>query len=783
MFRKVNYLLCILLFPAIAIAQKKVSLSGYIRDAASGESLIGATVYIVEAQQGATANGYGFYSVSVPAGKYTVKFSYVGYGTRTESMELIENQAFNAELSNTSTLKEVEVTTTRKDENVKNTEMGTISLTMDKIKKLPVIFGETDILKALQLLPGVQSAGEGDGGFYVRGGGPDQNLVLLDEAVVYNTGHLFGFFSIFNSDAIRDVTLIKGGMPANYGGRLSSVIDVSMKEGNMKKFHAEGGIGLISSRLTLEGPIKKDKGSFMISGRRTYIDVLTKPFITGKLAGSGYYFYDVNLKANYKLGEKDRVYLSGYFGLDKFNFNSPNGDFHANIPWGNKTATLRWNHQFNDKIFVNTSLIYNDYNFAANFSQNNFGIKIASGVTDYNAKSDFDYYSSFNHHFKAGVAYTYHTFIPNQVSGQADTVVLKPNNALTKYAHEVGIYLMDEFDPAKWLRINAGIRYSWFAQIGPYTRYEYAGGGDQKTDSFSYSSGAIAKAYGGWEPRLNMRFALNDASSIKASVARTYQYVHLVSNNGSTLPTDVWVPSTYVVKPEIAWQYSTGYFRNFLDNKLETSVEVYYKDMRNQIEYQENYVPNTLKDPELSYVFGHGWSYGAEFFINKTQGRFTGWIGYTLSWTYRQFPDLNNGDIYPAKYDRRHDVSIVGSYELNKKWTLSGVFIYGSGNAITLPTGFYLINGQVQEVFSKINAYRLPSYHRLDLSAIYTPQHKKPRRWQGSWAFSIYNVYDRHNPYFLYADVPGSLQSGVNVKVYEVSIFPIIPSITYNFKF
>ncbi|MBS1689793.1 MAG: TonB-dependent receptor, partial [Bacteroidetes bacterium] len=346
MFRKVNYLLCILLLPVIAIAQKKVSLSGYIRDAASGESLIGATVYIVEAQQGATANGYGFYSVSVPAGKYTVKYSYVGYGTRTESMELIENQSFNAELNNTSALKEVEVTTTRKDENVKNTEMGTISLTMDKIKKLPVIFGETDILKALQLLPGVQSAGEGDGGFYVRGGGPDQNLVLLDEAVVYNTGHLFGFFSIFNSDAIRDVTLIKGGMPANYGGRLSSVIDVSMKEGNMKQFHAEGGIGLISSRLTLEGPIKKDKGSFMISGRRTYIDVLTKPFISGRLAGSGYYFYDVNLKANYKLGEKDRVYLSGYFGLDKFNFNSPNSDFHANIPWGNKTATLRWNHQF-----------------------------------------------------------------------------------------------------------------------------------------------------------------------------------------------------------------------------------------------------------------------------------------------------------------------------------------------------------------------------------------------------------------------------------------------------
>ncbi|MGN6568118.1 MAG: TonB-dependent receptor [Flavipsychrobacter sp.] len=783
MLKKIYYLLFILLLPEIVIAQKKVSLSGYIRDAESGESLIGATVYVVEAQQGATANGYGFYSVSVPAGKYTVKFSYVGYGTRTETMELIENTTFNAELNNTTTLKEVQVTSTRKDENVKNTEMGTVTLSMDKIKKLPVIFGETDILKALQLLPGVQSAGEADGGFYVRGGGPDQNLVLLDEAVVYNTGHLFGFFSIFNSDAIKDVTLIKGGMPANYGGRLSSVIDVSMKEGNMKQFHAEGGIGLIASRLTLEGPIKKDKGSFIISARRTYIDVLTKPFVTGRLAGSGYYFYDINAKANYKLGDKDRVYLSGYLGLDKFNFNSPNSDFHANIPWGNKTATLRWNHQFSDKLFANTSVIYNDYNFAANFSQNNFGIKIASGITDYNAKTDFDYYSSFNHHFKAGVAYTYHTFIPNQVSGQADTVVLRPNNALTKYAHEVGAYVMDEFDPVKRLRVNVGIRYSWFGQVGPYTRYDYVDGGTTKTDSTSYAGGKLVKAYGGWEPRLNLRYTLDDASSIKASISKTYQYVHLVSNNGSTLPTDVWVPSTQIVQPEVAWQYSAGYFRNFLDNKLETSVEVYYKDMHNQIEYEENYVPNTLKDPELSYVFGRGWSYGAEFFINKTQGKFTGWIGYTLSWTNRQFPDLNNGEIYPAKYDRRHDVSVVGSYELNKKWTLSGVFIFASGNAITLPTGFYIYGGKVQEVFSKINAYRLPAYHRLDLSAIYTPQHKRQRRWQGSWAFSIYNVYDRHNPYFLYADAQGSLKGGTDVKVYEVSIFPIIPSITYNFKF
>ncbi|MBA3830026.1 MAG: TonB-dependent receptor [Taibaiella sp.] len=776
-------LCCLLIFLAASIpamAQNKVTLSGYVKDAESGESLINAAVYVKESGLGCVTNSYGFYSITVPAGNYTVLISYVGYSTKDVKMELSSSKSYTAELAHTTDLKEVQITS-RKDANVKNTEMGTITLTIDKIKALPVLFGETDILKTLQLLPGVQSAGEGSSGFYVRGGGPDQNLVLLDEAVVYNTGHLFGFFSIFNSDAIKDVTLIKGGMPANYGGRLSSVVDISMKEGNMKEYHAEGGIGLISSRLMVQGPIKKDKGSFMISGRRTYIDVLLKPFIHGRLAGSGYYFYDVNLKANYILSDKDRVFLSGYIGLDKFNFNSPNSNFSANIPWGNKTATVRWNHEFSNKAFINTSYIYNDYNFAANFNQSNFAIKIASGIKDHNLKSDLDYYTSNNNHLKVGINYTYHTFIPNQISGQADTIVLKPNNALIKYAHEVGVYVMDEFDPYKWLRINAGIRYSWFGQIGPYTKYTYVN--DVKTDSTKYSAGQIAQTYGGLEPRVNLRFALNDASSIKASVARTYQYLHLVSNNGSTLPTDVWVPSTAVVKPEIAWQYAAGYFRNFLNNILETSVEVYYKTMENQIEYRANYVPNTIKDPELDYVFGKGTAYGAEFFVNKTQGKFTGWIGYTLSWTTRQFNALNNGEAFPAKYDRRHDISVVGAYQFNKKWSLSSVFVYGSGNTITLPTGFYFINGSISEVFSKINAYRLPSYHRLDVSAVYTPQHKRPRKWQSSWAFSVYNIYDHQNPYFLYADVHGSVQSGVTEKIYQVTIFPIIPSITYNFKF
>lgn len=773
-------LLLTFVLPASVLAQK-ASLSGYMRDAETGESLISGTIYIKEADQGAQTNTYGFYSVSVPPGSYTVIYSYVGYTPITQKIELNTNQTFNAELHSSTLMKTVEVTAGRKDENVRNSEMGTITLSIARIKQLPVLFGEVDILKTLQLLPGVQSAGEGSSGFYVRGGGPDQNLVLLDDAVVYNTGHLFGFFSVFNGDAIKDVTLIKGGAPANYGGRLSSVVDVSMKDGNMKEYHAEGGIGLIASRLTLEGPIDKNKGSFMISGRRTYIDVIAKPF-TKRLKNTGYYFYDLNLKANYILGKHDRVYLSGYMGIDKFKFQNERGTFKADIPWGNRTGTLRWNHQFNDKLFVNTTLVYNDYNFASNFNQNTFAVKLASGIKDYNAKSDFDYYTSFNHHFKAGFAYTHHTFIPNQISGQVDTVKLEPSNAFVKYAHEAGAYILDDFEPTKWWKINLGLRYTWFGQIGPYTGFTLDDNGTA-TDSVKYKKGELAKVYDGLEPRFNMRFELNDISSIKTSISKTYQYIHLISNNGSTLPTDVWVPSTYLVKPQMAWQYSAGYFHNFLDNKIETSVEVYYKDMRNQVQYKDGYTPNVISDPELSYVFGKGQAYGAEFFINKTQGKFTGWIGYTLAWTYQKFEKLNNGNEFPAKYDRRHDISVVGSYTFNKKWTISTVFVYGSGNTITLPTAYYFIEGKPVELFSKLNGYRLPAYHRMDISATYTPQHTKKRRWEGSWNFSVYNVYDHHNPYFLYVDVTGTVATGIKATVYQVSILPILPSITYNFKF
>lgn len=778
-------LICLSLYTTIAVAQKKVTLSGYMRDAQSGEALIAANVYIRELHLGVQTNAYGFYSVTVPQGNYTVIYTYVGYAMLTETLNMIDDRIYNAELKSNATIQEVEIRANeRKDENVATTEMGTVSLSADKIKTLPVIFGEVDILKALQLMPGVQSSGEGNSGFYVRGGGPDQNLVLLDDAVVYNPGHLFGFFSVFNADAVKNISLIKGSMPANYGGRLSSVVDVSMKEGNVKEYHAEGGIGLISSRLTIEGPIEKHKGSFMLSGRRTYIDLLIKPFTKGSnFAGSGYYFYDANLKANFAFSKKDRLYLSGYFGRDKFTFNSETSAFKADIPWGNSTATLRWNHLFTDKLFMNAAAIYNEYQFEFGGSQSDFELKLSSGIKDWNGKVDFDYYTSFNHHFKAGVNYTYHTFIPNQVSGRTGDTEFKPNNALIKYAHEAGIYILDDFELTDWLRINAGLRYSWFGQAGPYWRFQYDIN-QQKTDSSFYKGGQIVKWYGGAEPRINMRFKLGPTSSIKASAVKSYQYIHLVTNNGTTLPTDLWVPSTYIVQPQEAWQYSLGYFRNFLDNKVEASVEVYYKDMKNQIEYRPGYTPTSVtRDQELDFVFGNGQAYGAEFFINKTKGKFTGWIGYTLSWTWRKFDALNEGERYPAKYDRRHDLSVVATYEHSKRWTFSTVFVFGSGNAITLPTNYYFIEQQVTPEYSRINEYRLFPYHRLDIAAIYKPQHRRPRRWQGSWTFSIYNVYSRQNPYFLYVDTRGNTTQGVEVKVKQVSIFPILPSITYNFRF
>jgi len=762
------------------------TISGYIRDQYSGETLIGATLTIKGNTKGLTSNQYGFYSLTLSEGVHSIIASYIGYQTTEFEINLQSDTIINIELTPAGTTsQEVIVTARKRENNLKSTQMGKVTLPIEQIKSIPAFLGEVDLLKVVQLLPGVRNAGEGTAGIYVRGGGPDQNLIMLDDAVVYNTGHLFGFFSIFNSDAIKNVSLIKGGMPAQYGGRLSSVLDISMKEGNNKTFQAEGGIGLIASRVSLQGPIVKDKSSFIISARRTYIDALSKPFIkkSSQFYGSGYYFYDLNAKVNYRFSNKDRLYLSGYFGRDVFDFSNGKQDLKVNIPWGNATGTLRWNHVFNNKLFANTTAVYNDYNFTFAALQNNFEIKLASGIRDLSFKQDFDYYPVQQHKLKFGLLYTHHRFTPSVVSGKQDSVVFNPLNAQVKYANEGAIYVQDDWEiNSKW-QMNAGLRYSMFQQVGPNKIYTTDVDGN-RTDSLVFGKGKTVKTYGGLEPRLTLRYAIDEATSIKTSVTRNLQYIHLVSNSGTTLPTDLWVPSTYKVKPQISWQYAAGLYKNFNNNKYETSIEVYYKSMDNQIEYKEGYTPNSLDDTENSFVFGKGWSYGTELFINKLKGRLTGWIGYTLSWTWREFPDLNFGEKYPAKFDRRHDLSVVAIYEHTRKWKFSATFIYGTGNATTLPQRFYFVGNVLSQEYSRINQYRVPAYHRLDLSAILTPKKNANRKWKTEWVFSVYNAYSRQNPYFIYFDQSGSPYDGtLQVQAKQVSIFPIIPSVTWNFKF
>jgi hypothetical protein len=788
---KIKWLLVLFAVPFCVTAQQKASpikftISGFVRDSLSGETLIGATVAVSGKAKGISSNQYGFYSITLEEGEYVIASSFIGYQPKLIAVNLNNNKQLNIDLLPRAKLaEEVIVSTKKRDANVKNAQMGKFNLPIEQIRNLPAFLGEVDLLKTIQLLPGIRNAGEGSAGLYVRGGGPDQNLILLDDAPVYNTGHLFGFFSIFNGDAVKNVSVIKGGMPAQYGGRLSSVVDVSMKEGNNQKYQTEGGIGLIASRVSIQGPLKKDKASFIISGRRTYIDALTKPFIpkTSQFYGSGYYFYDLNAKVNYRFSEKDRLYLSGYFGRDVFDFANGRQSLKVNIPWGNATGTLRWNHVFNKRLFGNTTAVYNDYNFAFKATQNNFEIKLASGIRDWSIKQDFDLYPFTGHKVKFGGIYTFHTFTPSVVSGRQDSIVFNPNNAQQKYAHEAGLYIQDDWEISDKLKINAGLRYSIFQQVGKYKIYTTDANGN-RLDSTVFGRGTPVKTYGGFEPRLTMRYAVNDETSFKASYTRNLQYIHLVSNAGTTLPTDIWVPSTYRVKPQVSDLYAAGIFKNFKDNTYETSIEVYYKDMRNQIEYQEGYTPNTLEDTENFFTFGKGRSYGAELFVNKTKGKLTGWVGYTLSWTWRKFAALNFGEKYPAKYDRRNDMSIVATYELNKKWKFSAAFVYGSGNAATLPQRFYIIDGTLTQEYSRINQYRLPSYHRLDLSAILTPKKNEGRKWKGEWVFSVYNAYSRQNPYFIYFDQEGSAINGtLRIQGKQVSLFPIIPAVTWNFKF
>jgi hypothetical protein len=751
------------------------TLSGYVEDADTGETLIGVNLFNEQnSLQGTTTNVYGFYSLSLPAGLYNLKVSYLGYEDLIKEIDLQGNITLDLSMSSGVTMEEVVVIGEEEDKNISSTEMGTLSLPVDKIKKLPALLGEVDILKTLQLLPGVLSAGEGTAGFYVRGGGPDQNLVLLDEAVVYNSGHLLGFFSVFNADAIKNTTLIKGGIPANYGGRLSSVVDVQMKDGNNKNFGVTGGVGLIASRLTIEGPIKKNESSFILSGRRTYAFELAKPFIDNTdFAGTSYFFYDLNAKVNYKLSDKDRIFFSGYFGRDVLNYQSNLRDISFMMPYGNATATARWNHIFSDKLFLNTSLVYNDYDFSFTGGQSDFSVGLSSGVRDYNAKLDFEYFPNVQNQIKFGVNYTYHRLTPNVTSATSGDVEFS-NDLEPKYAHEYAVYLLNDYKLSNKFSINYGLRFSAFTQVGPFT---------SGIDGREYRNLEPVKTYFGLEPRLFAKYNLDNTSSLKGGVTYTNQYIHLVSNSNSTLPIDVWVPSSERVAPQRGVQYAVGYFKNLKNNAYETSIELYYKDLQNQIDYGENYINDIAVEVEEEFVFGTGRAYGMELFLKKNEGRLNGWVGYTLSKTDRIFPDINDGNVFPATYDRRHDVSVVANYEITPEWEFGGAFVYGTGNTYTPVKSLFLVEQSLNVEYADRNSARLKPYHRLDIALTYNPKIEEEKKFKSSFTASIYNIYNRRNTFFNYNTFETDFNAGTaQARAFNVSLFPIIPSITWNFK-
>jgi len=764
----------LVLLPFLVHAQGRPTVSGTVRDASSGETLIGASVLLAEQPHSAVlSNSFGFYSINAPAGHYTLVVSFTGYKTDTLPIELSKDVTLDIQLNSAgAVLQEAVVSASRNNNNVVKPLMGVQKLSVTEIRDIPVIFGEKDILKTIQLLPGVQSAGDGNSGFYVRGGSIDQNLILLDGATVYDPSHLLGFFSVFNSDAIKDVTLYKGAIPAEYGGRLSSVLDVKMNDGNSKDYSASGGIGLIDSRLNIEGPIKKDDGSFIISARRTYADVFLKLSKDTNTNRNSLYFYDLNLKANYKLGEKDHLYLSGYFGQDHLGISNS-----FDLTYGNSTATLRWNHLITSKLFSNTSLIYSKYNYTIGINSGNNDVGIESYIQDLHFKEDFEYYLSSGNKLTFGADVIDHTISPGVITASSSSN-FNSLNIQDHHGLESALYINHAVSVGDNLNIDYGLRAGLYTVLGPGTFYNY----DQKgntLDSTNYASGKTVVNYFNLEPRLSTSYKLTDNSSIKASYARTTQNLHLLSNSTSSNPTDVWVSNSNNVKPEIGDQVSLGYYRNLKENAYELSAEIYYRYMQNQIDYRNGaqLIANTNVESQL--IYGHGRAYGLELYARKKVGRFTGWISYTLSRTERQFAGVNNYSWYPATQDRTHDLSVVGIYKLNKKWTLSSDFVYYTGNAITWPSGKYQVEGQVAFLYTSRNGYRMPPYNRLDFSA--TLQGKKTRKTDSYWIFSCYNVYGRENPYSIsFQQDPAD---PAKTQAVQYALFRWVPSVSYNFKF
>lgn len=759
----------------LSLAQSKFTISGTVTDAKSGELMIGATIRVKELPSvGAVSNEYGFYSLTLPQGQYTLQTSLLSFADQAIPVNLLANRRLDLVLTEASqTLQEVVVKTTAANDNVSNPTMGVEKLSVKDIKTIPVLMGERDPLKVLQLLPGIKSAGEGNSGFNVRGGNSDQNLILLDEAPVYNASHLLGFFSTFNADAIKDLAIYKGGMPAQYGGRLSSVLDVKMNDGNNQDFHASGGIGLISSRLALEGPIQKDKSSFLLTGRRTYADAFLKLSNNSDINQNTLYFYDLNAKLNYTLSAKDRVYLSGYFGRDKFGL----GDLFA-IDWGNATGTLRWNHLYNDKLFGNTSLIYSQYDYQVGVANGSNQFNLKSSINDINLKQEFSYFPNPKNAMRFGVNVIHHRITPRTRTATSENSSINTTHDPARSSFESAVYFTNKWQPTEKFNVEYGLRLTSFAVMGG-SNYYTLDANQNIVDTLKYASNQVVQHYFNAEPRLSIAYVIRPDLSVKASYTRNVQNLHLLSTSSASTPNDRWIQSSNLVRPEIADQVALGFFKNLNDNAFEFSTEVYYKAMQNQIDYKNGADFTYSDNLETQLLFGKGRAYGAEFLFRKKTGQLTGWIGYTLSRTEKQIGNINNGSWYPAKQDRTHDISVVGIYKLSPKWTLSGTWVYNTGNAVSFPTGKYRIDGVVFFNYTERNGYRMPAYHRLDLGA--TVQFRKRRNFESDLAFGLYNAYGRANPYAINFEQSSSDPSVTEVQ--RVTLFKYVPYVTYNFKF
>jgi hypothetical protein len=752
---------------------KKYTISGYVKDSVNKESLMGANIYIKQNSNiGTASNSYGFYSLTINEGNYILVIQYVGYRTVELPVQLQKNIKLDIELSSQSQqLNALKITAERSQDKVLETNMGVEKLSIREVAKIPVLFGEKDVLKTISLTPGVKSSGEGSSGFYVRGGGYDQNLILLDEAVVFNASHLMGFFSVFNSDALKDVTLYKGSQPAEYGGRLASVLDVKMQEGNSIRYGVEGGIGLIASRLKVEGPIVKEKGSFILSGRRTYADMFLFLSDDEMAKDAILYFYDLNLKANYEINDRNHIYISGYLGRDVLGLKNTFG-----IDWGNMTGTVRWNSAINNRLFSNTSFVASDYNYKVTLDYEDNLMDIKSRINNYTLKQDFTYFHSTNHTLKFGFNITYYKILPG--SAEASGTFFSRNITLKhKFASELAAYISHQWKINEHLNLEYGLRINSFAALGESNFYTYNEG--DVVDSLHYNQMEIAKCYVMPEPRLSINWLLNQNQSIKASYTRNSQSLHLLSTSTSGNPADLWIPSSNNVKPEISNQISLGYYQNFYNGNYELATEVYYKDLQNQIDFKDGASLNFNEHVESQLLFGTGRGYGIELSLKKKYGRLTGWVGYTLSRVEKKIQGINNGDYYPAKQDRTHDFLVVAMFDVNDKLNISVSWVYYTGNAVTFPSGKYEFEGNWINYYTERNAYRMPDYHRMDVGL--TWQISKKRRYESSLNFSVYNVYGQKNAYTITFETDEDDAS--RSHAIKTILFRWVPSFTYNFKF